>query len=351
VLTVAIVKSGSDKPPTSAAVDKSASKADAKVAAKTVQEMKTEPKAVAPAPAPTVPTVTAPTKTEQKAVTPAPAPTVPTVTAPTKTEPKQVAKAEPVKTEPVKTEPVKTEPKQTTKVEPKQTTKVEPKQTTKVEPKQTTKRPAQRTEPKRETQVAVATPTPKKGGDPDAARSEADRLYKAKKFNDASSYLTTQAKKFDEEDARDMRRTAELYARLGRSLAQGTAPATRATEAFEALRSAQSSDRSLGNFYESEISTKLAQVAPKAALSYVANRKYVEARSAMLFAKQFPSAAETVNLVKQKLESAASDLYNEAVGEMGGNPSGAKEKLRQILQIVDPGSAWYKKAQQKLGGG
>ncbi|HEX5063210.1 MAG TPA: FHA domain-containing protein, partial [Kofleriaceae bacterium] len=294
VMTVAIVKSNSGKPQASAATTgsndnvKLESKTEAKVAAKTTPVEET-PEPAKPEPAKTAVTTTpattpaAPTAKAEPAKTSPPPPTAIAKTEPVKTPPPP-----PVKTEPVKTEPVKTEPVKVVKTEPKKT------EAKKTEPK-TTKRPEKRTEARRETQVAVATPPePKKtGGNPDAARSEAERLYRAKKFSDASTYLANQAKKFDEDIAKDMRRTSEYYAKLGRAFAQGTAPATRAVDAFESLRSAQNYDRNLSNAFDAEIQTKLAQVAPKAALSYVAAKNYPAARSAMLFAKQFPSATES----------------------------------------------------------
>ncbi len=209
-----------------------------------------------------------------------------------------------------------------------------------------------RNEARRETPVTTTTSTVAKraGGDADGAKSEAERLYRAKKFSDASTYLANAAKKFDEDEAREMRRTSDMYSKLGRAMAQGTAPATRATDAFEALRSAQNYDRNLGNAFDGEIQTKLAQVAPKAALLYVANKNYPAARSAMVVAQQF-GASESVKLVAQKLESAAGELYGEAMKEQSSNPAAAKDKLRQITTIVDAKSTWYQKAQKALKGG
>jgi outer membrane biosynthesis protein TonB len=338
VMTVAIVKSGDNK------------KSVAATAPVEKREMKavgrTEPAADTPAPttitetAKTVPTETAKTVPVETAKT------VPTETAKTDKTP-TVATTEPAKTESAKTET----PKPTVaKTEAPKSTKTEAPKTTKTETPKTTKK---KTEVRRETPVTTSTTSTaakRSGGDADAAKSEAERLYRAKKFNEASTYLANAAKKYDESDARDMRRTSDLYAKLGRAMAQGTAPATRATDAFEALRSAQSYDRNVGNAFDSEIDTKLAQVAPKAALLYVANKNFPAARSAMLVAQQF-GASESVKLVAQKLESAASELYNEGMKELSSNPSAAKDKFRQVLAIVDSKSTWYQKAQKQLKGG
>jgi hypothetical protein len=391
VMTVAIVKSSSR--PKAAVADKQkldAKKTAAKMAA-TADATKTQPPKMVTTPTPTpanpstattppvktttAPASTPPAKTATTTTTPPPNATAATPPTTTKTTPPTTtAKTEPAKTTPTvtKAEPVKTVPPTVTKAEPAKTTpavaKAEPAKTTptptktttpktesvktaKVEPKK--RNSDRRTEARRvETPAPTAEPVVKRpAGDPDAARAEAERLYKQRKFNEASSYLSNQAKKFDESDARELRRTAEYYSKLGKALATASAPAMRPTVAYESLRSAQTYDRNLANEFDGEIQTKLAQVAPRAALSYIAQKNYPAARSTMIFLKQFPSAAETVNLVKQKLEAGAGELYAEAVAELGSNPSGAREKLKLIMTIVDSTSSWYKKATQKLSGG
>jgi hypothetical protein len=377
VLTVAIVKSShTPAKPVAADTTKADGNADAKIAAKTaVDPAKTEtPKAVTAtpiAPAPTTTKVAAPPPSPTTVTPKSPAPTI---TTPTKTAAPQTAttaKTEPTKIEPTRIEPTKTPtpPPTVAKTEPPKTptppptvAKTEtPKPKTETKTEKTTRRSERsperdrKAEARRVTEPAPSTtetPAPKRaGGSPDAALAEAERLYRQRKFSDAASYLQGQAKKFDEDVASDLRKTAGYYTRLAAAMSKATAPAQRASVAYEALVSAQTYDRSLGNAYDGEIQTKLAQVAPKAALSYVANKNYLAARNAMIFSKQFPGAAETVSLVKQKLETAASELYAEATAEMSSNPQGAKDKLKQILQITDPGSSWHKKAAQKLSGG
>jgi pSer/pThr/pTyr-binding forkhead associated (FHA) protein len=354
VLTIAIAKSGSG--PT----NKTSAKVTAKTDGDTVNAM--APTAPTPASA-DEPTNVTPTAKTDSAQMVAPtvgkaepeAPTVENVepkavktvesaktatVEPAKTATVEVPKTEP-KTEPVKTEPVKAVAKTTPA--PK-VVKTEPKA-----PKR------ERREVRRETPppAPAPAPAPKRvatAGDPDAARNQADSLYRAKKFGEASSYLSSAAKKFAEEDAREMRRTSDMYAKLGRAMSLGTAPATKPTEAFESLRQAQNYDRNVGSAFDSEIQTKLAQVAPKAALSYFASKNYQQARSAVIAAQQFGSS-ESVKLVSQKLESVAGELYNEAMRELDSNPSGAREKFKQITTIVDSKSNWFQKAQKQLKGG
>src|SRR5690606_28347020 len=116
-----------------------------------------------------------------------------------------------------------------------------------------------RTTPKREPREARRAPDPEPppkrvaaAVDVDEAKSRADSLYRAKKFGEASSFLASAAKKADGADARELRRTSDMYAKLGRAFAQGTAPATKSTTAFEALRQAQNYDRNVGSAFESE---------------------------------------------------------------------------------------------------
>jgi hypothetical protein len=348
VLTIAITKSGNDKKQPVASQEPNLDTPAANVAKTTPIETPREqpapaaivtPKEPTPAPAPTT-TTTTPTP----APAPPPAPTIAKTTPP------------PTTTVPVAKDPTPAPPPPTPPA-PKQTKTETPKVTKSDPPKKKTERP-ERTERREARREPVAspppapTPAPKRVAalDPDQAKDQADSLYRAKKFNEASNVLASAAKKVDEDDARDLRRTSEVYARLGRALAQGTAPATKPTEAFEALRQAQTYDRNLGNAFDGEIQGKLAQVAPKAALSYMAAKNYTSARTAVITAQQF-GASESVKIVSQKLESVAGELYNEGMRELESNPSGAKEKFRQIKSIVDSKSNWYQKAQKQLQGG
>lgn len=337
VMTIAVVKSGNAKAKATAA-------AGSKPGAASSQ------RAVAKDPRPTVVPIQTPAKTEPEAVattvkTDASRPTVAT------TEPAKATITEPAKTEPAKatiTEPARTEPAKTERTRP-SITRTEPRHTEpkRTEPRHTESRRTERREARRDT-----SPAPKRVAsaiDPEDAKNHADGLYRAKKFSEASAYLASAAKKADDGDARELRRTSDMYAKLGRALAVGTAPATKSTRAFEALRQAQNYDRNVGNAYSGEIRDRLEDVAPRAALSYVAAKDYPSARSAMLVAQQF-GASENVRIVALKLESAASDLYNEAMRELRSDPAAAKDKLRRIKSIVDSKSTWYQRAQKQLAG-
>ncbi|NVB77541.1 MAG: FHA domain-containing protein [Kofleriaceae bacterium] len=331
IATIAIVKSGSsEKPKAVPAATTGAEGAQPKV----------EPSVTAiETPKPTAPTTTQPTtvaKTEPTATQPTTKTPTPQPVTTAKTEPKTEPKVEPktvAKTEP-KVEPkvvAKTEPKTVAKTEPRTVAKVEPK----VEPKVEKKREPARTV----TRTAAAT-------DSSSARTKAESLYRAKKFGDASSVLAAAAKSAEDDEAKDLRRTADMYAKLGRSYSSGMAPAAKAVDAYEQLQSAINYDGNVGGAFTDELQTKLAQVAPKAAIGFMAAKNYPRARNAVITAEKLGSTAEALTMVRQKLESVASDLYNEAQKET--DATAAKEKYRTIMSIVDSKSTWYGRAAKAI---
>ena len=120
--------------------------------------------------------------------------------------------------------------------------------------------------------------------------------------------------------------------------------ATPANVPYEALRAALGYDRKLGGGYREEIEGKLTKVAPKAALVYINKGRLKEAKTAI----GESAAGGTLDIAKQLLDKAAGKLYTEAVGDLADDPAGAKEKLKQIIAVTEPGSSWHKKATQKL---
>ncbi len=249
-----------------------------------------------------------------------------------------------------KTAPVepKVEPKIEPKIEPKVEPKVEPKIEPKVEPK---KAVVVRPEPKREKKVRTPapapTPAPKRevAVDSSGAIDRADGMYRNKKFNDAANVLAAAAKSASEDEASDLRDKSKKYGLLGKAYAQGMAPAAKATVAFEALQSAANLDANVGGAHQGEINEKRAAIAPKAAVAFAAAKEWGKARTAYLAAQRAGSSDPNLAFVKQKLESAASDLYVAANAQASSNPGPAKEKLKQIKMLVDAKSPIAVKAQ------
>lgn len=294
-------------------------------------------------PAPeTKPTVTpAPTPAPVQAQTapqpPAPAP------APAKPEPpkqqvaQQVSPPAPPKPEPPKPEP----PKQIAQKEP-------PKQEPKHVEAHTVKRPdppkqePRHEEPKR---VAIAPPPPA----PDQTE-KIEALYRDKKFSEAASIATASARANpDPDESSALKLKAQRLKALAVAYNSGMAPAAKATDAFDQLVAATTYDQNLGGRFESEISQRLASVAPKAAMSFAGAHNYEKAHTAVLKAESLGAGGDkNVQLVKNKLEGAAQALYQEALNDP--DPKSSKDKLRQVKLMVDAKSPWYQKATSKLLG-
>nr|MBA3820884.1 hypothetical protein [Deltaproteobacteria bacterium] len=274
-----------------------------------------------------------------------------TVPAPEVEPPKTITKIEPPKTI-TKIEPPKTITKvEPTKVEP---TKVEP---TKVEPKQETRQERRRRLDRERTErtptVAVADPvtppTPKRTADTTDAKTKADRLYREKKFNEAASVLRS-ASSVGGSDGSDLKSAAAVYEQVGRNFNVGMGPATKPTEAYDALNRAANLDRGAGGAFSTEIQAKLAQVAPRAAVAFMAAKDFSKAFQAARAAETYGGANPSTKSVRSALEDRAGELYATAIKELDANPDAAKSKLREIKSIVDGKSPWYAKASKALAG-
>jgi hypothetical protein len=300
-----------------------------------------------------VPTKTVDMTPPTKTVTPPPPPPTKTVTPPpppppTKVEPPKV-EAKTV-TPPPKIEPTKTAtpPKPPAKTEsPKTAAKVT---TAPKREKKETPPPPVKTEVATEAKEEPPEEDAPSGPLDPKAEQKAEALYKDKKFSDAAKVLTQAASKASGDKAKQLRRKSQLYSSLGKEYFSGMAAGS-SSEAFEALRRAQNYDRELGNAFDADISSKLSQVAPKAATTYMAKKNYSGARDALIVAEKFGST-EGVKLVREKLESIASGIYAEASKELEKDPASAsaKDKLRQIKSMVAPNSPWYQKADKLLKG-
>ncbi len=285
---------------------------------------------------------------------------------PPKVEPPKAAKVEPPKVEPPKKDPPKVEPPKAAKVEP---PKVEPPKTIakidppKVEPPKKDppkKDPPKKDPPKKDPpRVVRADPPPKKepppkrepapkrvGMDTSGVKSKAEQQFKAKRFSEAAATLRAAANGADSDDASDLRSEAATYDQFGRAYNLGMAPATAAKDAYAALKKARNFDPD--GMFSSEIQTKLAQVAPRAAGSFMAAKNYAAAKDAVATAEAAGGSNSTTQSVRSALEQTAGALYKEAMGELSADPSGAKAKLKQVQQMVDSKSTWYQKAAKAL---
>jgi hypothetical protein len=360
IATVAIIKSGGK------AKSAGASPAQPKPHVEPITETPKDrlddtPKTDLPKPEVKVEPITPPPKADPPKIAKADPPKVePPKADPPKADPPKIAKVDPPKADPPKADPPKADPP---KADPPKIAKVDPPKPKadppkadppKADPPKIVKaEPPKQTPPKqvKRTNTTVE-PKPKRVAtavDTGEVKTRADELYRNKKFSEAASVLYSSAKSLPEDDAKPLRYTASAYDKLARAYSIGTQPATKPIEAYQQLKAAESYDRAVGGAFIKEIQGKLAQVSPKAAIGFMAAKDYEAAHVAVATAETLGTANETTKIVKQTLDSRASDLYQQAKDDPTGD--GAKEKLRRILKMVDPKSVWYGKAQKLLTGG
>ena len=249
---------------------------------------------------------------------------------PPKQDPPKVAQRQdpPKAVQPPKQDPPKQDPPRTAQAKESPT---RPKTTPKVTPAATTQ------EPKR---VATA--------DLESARSKADEAYRAKRFSDAANIMAAAARGASDDEAKKARHRAELYSNFGRAYNTGTAPGMKPVEAFAKLQEAIGYDNALSRAFDGELNQKLAQVAPRAAMQFFAQKDYRDAHLAVIKAEAFGGSNETTKLVRSSLEDKAGSLYSQASKEASSNADDARTKCRTILDMVEASSTYGQKAKKLL---
>jgi len=340
IVTVAVLRGGDKK-------HHVAQKTEPAKSVVTATPVPTPTQTPTPTPTPPAPPTPAPTQTQTAIQTPTP---TPTPTPETKQVAQQVTsppKQEPPKQEPPKQEPPKQEPpKQIAQKDP-------PKQEPKHVETHTVKRPdppkqePKHEEPKREEpkRVAIAPPPP-----PPDQTEKIDALYRDKKFSEAANVATASARANpDPDESSALKLKAQRLKALAVAFNSGMAPAAKATDAFDQLVAATTYDQNLGGRFESEISQRLAAIAPKAAMSFAGAHNFEKAHTAVQKAEALGAGSDkNVQLVKNKLEGAAQALYQDAINDP--DPKSSKDKLRQVKLMVDSKSPWFQKATSKLLG-
>ncbi len=254
---------------------------------------------------------------------------------PAKTDPSKLAQGEPAKQDP---EPAKQDP-EPTKQDPPRPSNTRPSNT---RPSNT--RPSN-TRPSNTRRTAIASPNK----DTSAVRNRAIELYRQKKFGEAAAVLKQFAATISGTAASDLRTTASVYQQLGVAYNRGMAPAANAREAYIELQRALNLDKgSAPGEFSAEIKAKLEQIAPKAALSFLAKQDYTQALQALKRAEAAGISNADTRFVRGKLELAAKELYEAAAKEINSNPEAAKVKLKQIRGIVDSKSPTLAKANAML---
>jgi non-homologous end joining protein Ku len=157
--------------------------------------------------------------------------------------------------------------------------------------------------------------------------------------------LTQFASTISGREASNLRTMASVYQQLGVAYNRGMAPAATAIEAYKELRKALNLDSgSAAGEFTSEIRTRLAQIAPKAAVTLVIRKEYSEAFSAVRTAEANGISNADTKVVRDMLEQVAKEIYDAAAKEINTSPDAAKAKLKQIKGMVDGKSPTLAKA-------
>ncbi len=297
------------------------------------------PKQVAaPSPPPTAPPKQDPPKQVAQIAPPPPPPTPP------KQDPPKLITPPPPPPAPPKQDP------------PKQVAQDPPKQDPGNRSAKTTKRPTSQPSPPKPRVAAEDDPPPPPPPPPKATGGvdvleQGTALCKQRRLREAANLLKSAAvNEGDKERQSHMRTNAALYSKLEGAVQAGESSSTSTTDAFEMLRSAINYDKATCSAYADELGTKLGEIAPKAAVTYFATKKYDKAHDAVIAAGQVGAGGNAnVKIVHQSLEAKAGELYAQADKEFENNAADARAKLQTIEKMVDAKSPWYTKARQRLG--
>ncbi len=353
--TAAIIKGTSKSKDTTATVE---TKDDSKPVAKDAPKKLDKPSApqgkpptkTPPQTALTPTKTTAPTKpaTPTKPTTAATAPTVKTTTPPVVATPTVKTTAPTVKTPPVTVAaalPPDDKPGKESKAEKKKREKAEKAEKARIAKE---KRDKERRERAKSEQVAIDNQLDSLEEMPSAsgtagAKEKAEELYKKKKFSEAAAAIKSAAKS----DA-SLKKLLTAYEQVGNAYKAGMASGAKPVDAYRSLKRARSFDSNAGGYHEDEINTKLRDVAPRAAVTFLGSKDYAESYGAMNLAESIGVKSESLKLVRNKLEAAAGQLYGEAESLMASDPDEAKKKLRVIKTMVSADSQWSAKATKLL---
>jgi hypothetical protein len=299
---------------------------------------------VAPGPAPTTPdpTPVAPPPTpDPTAVAPRPAP--PEVVAPTPTPPEVVAPT-PTPPEPAVVKPPVVKPPV---VKP-------PAPDRPVTPKPPPPDRPRITSPGRGLDIDTPTPKPPAAAATPkalaAATKKADGLYKAKDWKAAATTLRDAIGTSTDADAKALKSRAADYESIGTNLNAALAFGTsRAPEALAAYKKAMAADRRAGGAHQGFLRDKIADVAPRAAASYMAKQNYEMAKAAADDAVNVGAGGTPmIEGVRNSLDRRAGEFYATALKVQKSKPEDAKSLARRITKMVPSSSPWYAKAVKLL---
>ena len=182
-------------------------------------------------------------------------------------------------------------------------------------------------------------------GDASAARRQAAALYKQKQFSEAAAVLRRSADGGGKRDAASLRSEAGKFEQIGSLLSQAEKARSDPAKALESFKKAKRLDEEFGDgTHDGFIGARIGQVAPQAAGSHMARKRWAEAKRAADDAETY-GAGDRVERVRTSLSDKAEALYDQAneLAQEGKN-SEAAELARQIMKMVPKSSAIYGKA-------
>jgi tetratricopeptide (TPR) repeat protein len=182
-------------------------------------------------------------------------------------------------------------------------------------------------------------------GDASAARRQAAALYKQKQFSEAAAVLRRSADGGGKRDAASLRSEAGKFEQIGSLLSQAEKARSDPAKALESFKKAKRLDEEYGDgTHDGFIGARIGQVAPQAAGSHMARKRWAEAKRAADDAETY-GAGDQVERVRTSLSDKAESLYDQA-NELAqeGKTSESAELAKQIMKMVPKSSAIYGKA-------
>ncbi len=184
-------------------------------------------------------------------------------------------------------------------------------------------------------------------------RRRASAMYRNKQFSAAAKTLRRTAgnSRVSKKDAAVLRSMANNYEAIAANLSKASRTKNRnPTAAMAAYRRALRMDRaSGGGAHASFIRIQLGIVAPKAAMSYMAQRRYAAAKKAADAAVNYGSGGSpAVRRVRIGLSRKAAAFYRQAVRLRRSNKTRSKLMLRKVLKMVSAKDVWYQRAYKLL---
>jgi hypothetical protein len=197
----------------------------------------------------------------------------------------------------------------------------------------------------------AAAPRKRAGRSIQDVRAEAAIPYRAKNFAAAAAAVNAALPSFTGAEVQELKGLAANYSQFGKSYNVGTAPGTKATEAFALLTKARSIDRDfLGGIYVPEIEQKLIGIGTRAAATFMVSKNYEEAFQAVHTSESLGGKSSTNKSVRDSLDEAAADLLREASAALASDPGTARAKARQAQALVEPKTPLYLRAAKLING-